>query len=1352
MPSKRLPIHFPLAGLSDNLAFGTQPALTTSEATNVRGIDGVTGRTRGAQRNGLSRLMTNPLTAAGAPIQDLVSLTRGRILNTYVQGSPVAEIWNRFVSDDNDVVAVEADARTGDIYALDSKGVIVGYNSCGEEFIRQALPVSSADQIVGRLLVDQFGDIYAAAESIQGSLGRVWKYTKDPDSDGQLREVYRIDEALFLGGIFGKVADIALGAGTLYLLENGGNDAPTESRLTAYTNIFQAAPIKAWDRTTPNPSAACVAGSQGAIYVTAPSNAGRAVSDDGFSVTGVDWGPHDAHPAGAVYDARSQLYYWVDAERLSEFSDGDEVTIWPDNRFTDTPIAGPGTFDPPYDTTDRKLQQLTSKPIAERRAAPHYSTTSFGTKPGIRFSSATTNPQGAPGEALISNGNTSSTGKTVATDLLPEQKSLFPGYAGAVFTTFMVVRFTVSAERQMVLSQNGNCRYRLHMNLDTSGGSAEGICTWSSAAAGGSPNWTGTIPATENAEDFDVNNPDTVFGADTQPANVKQTALLVFHHGGAGATELSCIRVNGVVVDKFTIAQDVVFGTGSGTRIGGPFAFGPEIGGDEAEDADTDNSSDIEVAEIITVLGSTTTTPNDTPLTWNQYGGGAQAPVIPDPGDWGGAFGSVDAGSEDDASIGEYFEGYLAHKWGISHLLPGGKVSNAADGDGYFPDHPFFTAPPVGTTGDNPNLGISATQKALQSAVPITAKYGPNGGELLWAYDNSGQGRDIAVDNQNDVIVIGEADADAADTTSTAIKIDDLGSTFDAATGTSWVSTVPVHDDLQSRLRVDETARGDAYVVASGIYSRINGDDGLLVTGLDFPGAAFPRPAISLAFDPKVPRYDLDADIWNSEADGTGFDAFPPNVYFGQQFLASTQPGTLEKVRLATATPVAGSALETRYLGVAAGEIHEYAPDGTVDATILGQLLATSEFIQSTTLFSRVFWTDGETYLVYTPPRANAFTTESGTVVVYESRTAGEVPPRGRLISAWRQRIVIANTSEDPHSWHMSRLGDPFDWDTAPAAVGPADAIAGANAVASQPPDVVNAIIPYNDDLLLFGGDHSINRLTGDPRAGGQIDLLSDVTGIAFGKAWTKDPDGLLYFFGSRGSVFVMTPGGMPERLTRDSIERRMADIDLTAFRMRLVWNYREEGLHVFQVPIPAVAGGLPTTSQAAWFWDKKSNAWWEDGFGATEIQPTAAGIIDSEQPQDRKVILGSGDGRVRFFDETNSNDDAVGTDAVKIDSRVLIGPFSQDDGYEYRWMRPMAVLADDQSGIRYELMASDRPDIPGQPVAQGVFSAGKNPTQGTRARGAYFWIRLLNSAESERWAFEHLEMSVTRSSRRRTR
>ena len=123
----------------------------------------------------------------------------------------------------------------------------------------------------------------------------------------------------------------------------------------------------------------------------------------------------------------------------------------------------------------------------------------------------------------------------------------------------------------------------------------------------------------------------------------------------------------------------------------------------------------------------------------------------------------------------------------------------------------------------------------------------------------------------------------------------------------------------------------------------------------------------------------------------------------------------------------------------------------------------------------------------------------------------------------------------------MSAIEDPGDWNVAPSVPTVKQAVSGLSSRAGRVPDIINCIVPYSDDLLLFGGDKSIWRMTGDPMSGGQLDLVTEQTGMGWGRPYTKDPNGILYFYGSRGSVYRWVPGQpVPERISLYTVERRL--------------------------------------------------------------------------------------------------------------------------------------------------------------------------------------------------------------------
>ena len=710
-------------------------------------------------------------------------------------------------------------------------------------------------------------------------------------------------------------------------------------------------------------------------------------------------------------------------------------------------------------------------------------------------------------------------------------------------------------------------------------------------------------------------------------------------------------------------------------------------------------------------------------------------------------------------------------------------------------DHPFAVVPPK-TEGGGAALPVDPIAQNLYSPKPVVAKFKPSNGDLSAAFAGAGVGYGVTADSNNDIFCVGEPDAGgggfepytiarklisksdgySSETEDGAFIVVNLTgdnegtdisdwTTGSVDTGLNQVYNQPqlatdTDDDFYWPVDGTATSRhlyrwNGRQLDASGAYSPIvqakigaSGTDARFIYQLhsgnaDQDGAgdagyqAASQSAYSVAFDPVRPRYP-------DYGEGNPATLIGPESIYISTSLGSTGVRSLHKLTLiATQIVEGGSARKALMTAVNNGDIHvidgstKYTPEGGVQA-----LDGASRHIQSETLFNKVYYTDGQNYRVY-DPRGSELPNRLDIVKEWKAESGGEMPKRGKLLCGWRGRMVIAHLADDPQEWHMSKQGDPLDWDLYPPVMNVQQAVSGAVSKIGKVPDVVNCLIPYNDDLMIVGCDHTLWRFTGDPMFGGQLDLMSDITGISFGRPWCKDPEGIVYFFGSRGGVYAMAPAGAPQRITMKTIDRKLADIDLSVYRIELVWNTRDDGMHLFKIPY--LGGG---TVVSHFFWERKTGAWYEDKFGDTTCQPTAVAVLDGDGAADRALIIGGEDGIVRRWTETVNNDDGF-----PIDSRVLIGPVMKPEtDFEFRIDQLEAVLASDQGGGNYEIIPTDDPGTVGNPYASGQLTAGRNPIIRSRARGAAIYIRLSNSSVGERWALEDIAVHGAGAGRRRLR
>ena len=417
---------------------------------------------------------------------------------------------------------------------------------------------------------------------------------------------------------------------------------------------------------------------------------------------------------------------------------------------------------------------------------------------------------------------------------------------------------------------------------------------------------------------------------------------------------------------------------------------------------------------------------------------------------------------------------------------------------------------------------------------------------------------------------------------------------------------------------------------------------------------------------------------------------------------------------------------------VTGGTVAKFTTSGFTTATNGSSALSSSvTALFSTELFGVIYFADGASVKQWT---ASTNTVATWTAASGSLPTSGSNKPR--LIETWRSRIVASGISADAHNWFMSKAGDATDWNYAPTTETSTQAVAGNNTDAGKSPDIINSMCPYNDDVLLFFGDHTIHQMTGDPAEGGRIDLVSSTIGGAWGRCWAKAPDGAVYFYGSRGGVYRMAPGGSPpESLTEGSIEEKFKSINMNTTLVRLVWSDREKGLYVFLTPL----GGGATTN---YFYDSRSNSWWLDKFATNDQNPISVMIFDGDTSSDRTLLLGGQDGYVRKFDyDTPADDD----DGVAIDSYVWLGPIQLTNKPKLMLRQLNAAFDTSSNDVDFAVYAGESSQTAKVATAEftGTWVSGRNKAEKRRATGHNLFIRLRNNTDDEKWMYEFLGVEI---------
>jgi hypothetical protein len=444
------------------------------------------------------------------------------------------------------------------------------------------------------------------------------------------------------------------------------------------------------------------------------------------------------------------------------------------------------------------------------------------------------------------------------------------------------------------------------------------------------------------------------------------------------------------------------------------------------------------------------------------------------------------------------------------------------------------------------------------------------------------------------------------------------------------------------------------------------------------------------------------------------------NIYLAGLRAASTT--CVQKMATTEADTIVTVPRTIKFVVAAGGDVGVFRPGGRLvkPDNNNGVLVSDVGKVFGVEAFGKVFFVDGTNDVYYDPVLEQMIT---------YAATSGTGPSGARLIALWRGRVVRSGTKDDGQNWFMTKVGDPFDYNYAPTTPAETDAVAGNNSQAGKVGDIINTMIPYNDDLLIFGCDSSIWRLTGDPMAGGRIDLVSDITGMAWGRPWCKDPQGFIYFFGSKGGLYRMAPGAIPESLSDERIKEALEAIDLGKNQIRMTWNHEEKGVHIMVTPF------LPTTKTTHYYWDHRMEGFWPDGFEDLDHNPSALYALDADDPNDRTIILGGRDGYLRTWDPAKKEDDDA-----KLKSHIAIGPIVLGGtDREFKLTRLTVVLAEASDGCDIEARFADNADLllSTDPKFTKTLTPGRNGAIRNRARGFAGLITLRNDNLNETWSLE---------------
>lgn len=415
-------------------------------------------------------------------------------------------------------------------------------------------------------------------------------------------------------------------------------------------------------------------------------------------------------------------------------------------------------------------------------------------------------------------------------------------------------------------------------------------------------------------------------------------------------------------------------------------------------------------------------------------------------------------------------------------------------------------------------------------------------------------------------------------------------------------------------------------------------------------------------------------------------------------------------------------------VAVSQGNVKVANPGDTVWTTPTNGLAAlnTSGVIFSAANAGSLYFADGTNWKYYRPAdnTVHPWVATAGTLPV---DSAGNKP---RLIVTWRGRTVLSGLLKDPQNWFMSAVDAPGDFDYGPLSVTPTQAVAGNNSTLGLVGDVVNCMIPFTDDVLIFGGDHTIWIMQGDPMDGGRIQLVTNLIGMAWGAPWCQGPNGEIYFFSNQCGIYVMTPGQPIQRISQP-IDNLLKTVNTGSNTIRMVWDDRFQGFHVF---VTKTSGSHRAVHA---FYEARAGAWFTDSFGNNDHNPLCCCTFDGNTSDDRVALIGSWDGYVRFLDAAATDDDGT-----EITSTVVIGPFLTADLDEVLLKDVQALLGATSGVVSYSFHVGQSAEtaLAATAVATGTWDANRNLSDFVRRSGHAIYVRI---TATNQWAMESIRLRL---------
>jgi len=370
---------------------------------------------------------------------------------------------------------------------------------------------------------------------------------------------------------------------------------------------------------------------------------------------------------------------------------------------------------------------------------------------------------------------------------------------------------------------------------------------------------------------------------------------------------------------------------------------------------------------------------------------------------------------------------------------------------------------------------------------------------------------------------------------------------------------------------------------------------------------------------------------------------------------------------------------------------------------------------------------------------------------VYPGGASGSMPTKAYLGCLYRGRCVLSGNPNYPYQWYMSRVANPWDW--AYAANDALSPVAGGNSRAGEMGDVIRALIPYQDEYLIFGCANSIWALRGDAADGGSLTPLNETTGIFGSRSWCFD-GGMNLFFASKNGIHKIPYGfGPTQHISQFVLPNLVEDTELdpTVHRVTMDYDREREGI---LIAITTLSDG----SNVCYWYDLKTEGFYPESYPDV-CGPFALYFYASNDDSTRKLLVGSTDGYVRQFADS-SKDDVTTNGTSAISSYMTLPIIQSDDDLSILRINEIVVTtaggasggsASDTDSVDVETYVGEDPETVLEAIEDGdtplfnktITGPGRSNRLRNRSRGRAIGIRLSNDTATSSWAVEKISANI---------